>query len=45
MLALARLAGLAIFAGPVADYLEQTSFQLFDRQGYISAVLAPVAEN
>jgi multicomponent K+:H+ antiporter subunit D len=45
MLALAMLAGLAIFAGPVADYLEQTSFQLFDRAGYISAVLAPVAEN
>ena len=41
MLALAALAGLAIFAGPVTDYLEQTSLQLFDRAGYISAVLAP----
>lgn len=42
MLTLALLAGLAIFAGPVADYLEQTSIQLFDRAGYISAVLAPI---
>jgi multicomponent K+:H+ antiporter subunit D len=41
MLALATLAGLAIFAGPVTDYLEQTSLQLFDRAGYIAAVLAP----
>ncbi len=45
MLALAMLAGLAVFAGPVADYLEETSAQLFDRAGYISAVLAPGAED
>jgi len=42
MLALAALAGLAIFAGPVAAYLEDTSGQLFDRDGYVSAVLDPV---
>ncbi|MDP4991786.1 MAG: monovalent cation/H+ antiporter subunit D, partial [Marivita lacus] len=44
MLALAALVGLSIFAGPVSSYLEQTSAQLFDRSGYISAVLAPVEE-
>ena len=44
MLVLAALVGLSIFAGPVASYLEQTSAQLFDRSGYISAVLAPVEE-
>ncbi|MFA8385947.1 MAG: monovalent cation/H+ antiporter subunit D [Pelagibaca sp.] len=44
MLALASLVCLSIFAGPVASYLEQTSAQLFDRSGYISAVLAPVEE-
>jgi multicomponent K+:H+ antiporter subunit D len=37
--ALAVLAGLAIFAGPVSAYLQDTSAQLFDRAGYISAVL------
>jgi multicomponent K+:H+ antiporter subunit D len=45
MLTLAMLVGLTIFAGPVADYLEKTSHQLFDRAGYIAAVLAPGAEN
>jgi multicomponent K+:H+ antiporter subunit D len=45
MAALALLAGLAIFAGPVAGYLEQTSNQLFDRAGYVAAVLSPAAEN
>lgn len=44
MLTLAVLVALSVFAGPVAAYLEQTSNQLFDRSGYISAVLAPVAE-
>jgi len=39
MFATAALAGLAIFAGPVTEYLEQTSLQLFDRAAYISAVL------
>ncbi|MFP7674713.1 monovalent cation/H+ antiporter subunit D [Marivita sp. S0852] len=41
MLALGALAGLAVFAGPVSAYLENTSAQLFDRAGYISAVLEP----
>jgi multicomponent K+:H+ antiporter subunit D len=45
MLTLAVLVALAVFAGPVATYLEQTSAQLFDRSGYISAVLAPVEES
>lgn len=45
MAAIAALTALAIFAGPVADYLEATSAQLFDRAGYISAVLGPVEEN
>jgi multicomponent K+:H+ antiporter subunit D len=45
MLTLAALVALAVFAGPVASYLEQTSAQLFDRSGYISAVLAPVEES
>ncbi|MEM0921513.1 MAG: monovalent cation/H+ antiporter subunit D [Pseudomonadota bacterium] len=39
MMALAALAGLAIFAGPVSAYLEDTTTQLFDRAGYIGAVL------
>ena len=34
-------AGLAVFAGPVSDYLEDTSQQLFDRAGYVAAVLDP----
>ena len=37
--ALAALAGLAVFAGPVSAYLEDTSAQLFDRAGYVAAVL------
>ncbi len=44
MMALAALAGLAIFAGPVTTYLGDTSTQLFDRQGYVDAVLSPVEE-
>jgi multicomponent K+:H+ antiporter subunit D len=44
MLALSALVVLSVFAGPVAGYLEQTSEQLFDRAGYISAVLAPGEE-
>jgi multicomponent K+:H+ antiporter subunit D len=44
MLTLALLAGLAVFAGPVAGYLEGTSAQLFDRSGYVSAVLSPLGE-
>ncbi|MGV6889341.1 monovalent cation/H+ antiporter subunit D [Rhodophyticola sp. SM2404] len=41
MLTLAVLAGLAVFAGPVSAYLGATSSQLFDRQGYVDAVLNP----
>lgn len=44
MLALATLAGLAAFAGPVSAYLQDTSTQLFDRAGYIDAVLTPAEE-
>ncbi len=44
MLTLAVLVTLSVFAGPVATYLEQTSLQLFDRDGYISAVLSPGGE-
>ena len=44
MVALFTLAGLAAFAGPVSAYLEDTSAQLFDRAGYIEAVLAPIPE-
>jgi multicomponent K+:H+ antiporter subunit D len=45
MVTLALLAGLAVFAGPVSGYLEDTSDQLFDRSGYVAAVLAPAEEN
>ncbi|MGI1662642.1 monovalent cation/H+ antiporter subunit D [Palleronia sp. KMU-117] len=41
MATLALLAALAAFAGPVAAFLEATSAQLFDRTGYVAAVLAP----
>ncbi|MEM7685998.1 MAG: monovalent cation/H+ antiporter subunit D [Pseudomonadota bacterium] len=41
LLTLAVLGGLAIFAGPVSAYLGETSAQLFDRAGYIDAVLSP----
>jgi len=40
MAALAILAALAAFAGPVSAYLEAASMQLFDRAGYVNAVLA-----
>ena len=39
LMGLAALAALAIFAGPAAGYFEATSEQLFDRNGYVSAVL------
>ena len=35
----AVLALLAVFAGPAADYLDATAAQLFDRAGYVAAVL------
>ncbi|MXQ09543.1 monovalent cation/H+ antiporter subunit D [Alphaproteobacteria bacterium GH1-50] len=41
MAAIAALALLAVLAGPLAAYLEETSAQIFDREGYISAVLTP----
>ena len=44
MMIVAVLAGLAVFAGPVASYLEDTSAQVFDKSGYISAVLSPEGE-
>ncbi|SEO42910.1 multisubunit potassium/proton antiporter, PhaD subunit [Salinihabitans flavidus] len=44
MVAIAVLALLAALAGPVAGYLEGTATQLFDRGGYIGAVLFPQAE-
>ena len=39
MLALTTLAALAVFAGPVSAYLQDTSAQLFDRDGYVTSVL------
>ena len=39
MATLAVLGALALFAGPVSGYLQDTSAQLFDRAGYIGAVL------
>ena len=44
MLGLIALAALAIFAGPVSAYLDDTSAQLFDRKGYVDAVMDPVEE-
>jgi multicomponent K+:H+ antiporter subunit D len=44
MVALAALGLLAVFAGPVSAYLSDTSAQLHDRSGYVSAVLAPGEE-
>lgn len=44
MSALALLAGLAVFAGPVFSYLDATSSQLFERNAYVSAVLTPDGE-
>jgi len=41
MVAIAMLAALSVFAGPVAGYMEATSAQLFDRDLYIGAVLPP----
>jgi multicomponent K+:H+ antiporter subunit D len=44
MILIALLAALAVFAGPVADYLEATAAQIYDREGYIAAVLPPDGE-
>jgi len=42
MVAIAMLAALSVFAGPVTGYMEATALQLFDRDVYIAAVLDPV---
>ncbi len=44
MAVLALLAALAIFAGPVFNYVDDTATQLFDRAGYISAVIGSGGE-
>jgi multicomponent K+:H+ antiporter subunit D len=44
MATLAVVAALAIFAGPVAAYLDATAAQLYDRAGYVAAVLGPGPE-
>jgi multicomponent K+:H+ antiporter subunit D len=44
MILIALLAALAVFAGPVADYLDATAGQIYDREGYIAAVLPPDGE-
>jgi multicomponent K+:H+ antiporter subunit D len=44
MLASPRWPLLAVFAGPVSAYLGGTSAQLFDRAGYVAAVLGPGEE-
>ena len=44
MAAIAMLAALAVFAGPLASYLDGTSAQLFDRAGYVSSVLGAQEE-
>ncbi|MHA3979067.1 monovalent cation/H+ antiporter subunit D [Halovulum sp. GXIMD14794] len=45
MAALAVLVALSIFAGPVADYLDGTTAQLFDRQGYVTSVIGTETES
>lgn len=44
IIALSMLAATAIFAGPLASYLEGTATQIFDRGGYVAAVLGPAEE-
>ncbi|MBF9060858.1 monovalent cation/H+ antiporter subunit D [Rhodobacterales bacterium HKCCSP123] len=41
---LAVLALLAVFAGPLSSYLQDTAAQLYDRAGYVTAVLTPETE-
>lgn len=36
---LAVLAGVTVFAGPITEYLEVASAELFDRSGYVDAVM------
>jgi len=44
MAAVLLLGMLALFAGPVATYLEATAGQLYDRDGYVGAVLGTEEE-
>ncbi|MCT4684037.1 MAG: monovalent cation/H+ antiporter subunit D [Roseicyclus sp.] len=44
MAGLAMLALLAVFAGPLSSYLQDTAAQLYDRAGYTTAVLTPETE-
>jgi multicomponent K+:H+ antiporter subunit D len=44
MAGLAVLALLAVFAGPLSSYLQDTAAQLYDRAGYTTAVLTPETE-
>ncbi|WP_375690887.1 monovalent cation/H+ antiporter subunit D [Pseudooceanicola sp. LIPI14-2-Ac024] len=44
MAAVLLLGMLALFAGPVANYLEATAGQLYDRDGYVGAVLGTEEE-
>lgn len=44
MMAIGMLALLAVFALPVAGYLEDTALQIFDRAGYMDAVLGTGTE-
>jgi multicomponent K+:H+ antiporter subunit D len=45
IIALAMLAAITVFAGPVAGYLEDTANQIFDRSGYVAAVLGPAEDS
>ncbi len=45
MAVIAVLAGLSVFAGPVSAYLGDTAAQLFDREGYVAAVLGTSEED
>jgi len=45
MAALGVLVLLSVFAGPVADYLDGTTAQLFDRDGYVTAVIGTDTES
>ena len=44
MIAIGILGALAVFAMPVAGYLEDTALQIFDRAGYVTAVLGAGTE-
>ncbi|WP_204115769.1 monovalent cation/H+ antiporter subunit D [Shimia biformata] len=44
MVAIGVLATVTVLAGPLTQYLDQTTAQLFDRDGYVSAVLGTAGE-